>query len=555
MIVTRTSITPAEFQAPLPQDQLIDAGPPDEERIDMDVLFVGGGPAGLAGAIMLAQLIKEDNEKGEGLGEVSIGVLEKAGALGEHSLSGAVVNPRPFRTLFPEISDADLPFGTQVTGESVYLLRKKRAIRIPTPPSMNNHGNFVVSICELVRWLGEKAEEAGVDVFAGFPAGSLRVDGEKVVGVKTVATGLDRDGNPGSNYLPATDILAKVTALAEGSRGLLAQAYMEWQHIASENPQIFALGVKELWETKKPLDRVIHSMGWPLPNNAFGGSFMYPLESNVLSLGLVVGLDYRDSNLDVHELLQELKQHPLFKPYLEGGDLIEWGAKTIPEGGYYSLPKRRAGHGIVILGDSAGLVDVPSLKGVHYAIQSGIYAAQAIFAALKADDPSARILHKYDRLLDDSYIVKDLHRTRNVRLAFTKGFYRGSIKAGLMTMTGGRFPGKKIAMEPDAAVPKKVSKAKAFAPDGTLTISKVDAVYKSGNMTRDDIPCHVISKDGVDADVAEFYSHLCPAAVYEVEDGKLTINPPNCVDCKATDVLGPRWTPREGGAGPAYKRM
>ena len=504
---------------------------------------------------MLAQLINEDNEKGDGLGDMSIGVLEKAGALGEHSLSGAVVNPRPFRTLFPDIPDADLPFGTPVNDESVYMLRPNSAIRIPTPPSMKNHGNFVVSVCELVRWLGEKAEEAGVDVFAGFPAGALRVDGEKVVGVKTVATGLDREGNPGSNYLPATDILAKVTALAEGSRGLLAQAYMEWQHITSENPQIYALGVKELWETKKPLDRVIHSMGWPLPNNAFGGSFMYPLESNVVSLGLVVGLDYRDSTLDVHELLQEMKQHKLFKPYLADGELIEWGAKTIPEGGYYSLPKRRAGHGVVILGDSAGLVDVPSLKGVHYAIQSGIYAAQAIFSALKSDDTSARALHKYDRLLDDSYIIKDLHRTRNVRLAFAKGFYRGSIKAGLMTMTGGRFPGKKINVEPDAAVAKKVSKAKPFAPDGKLTISKVDAVYKSGNMTRDDIPCHVISKDGVDADVAEFYSHLCPAAVYEVEDGKLTINPPNCVDCKATDVLGPRWTPREGGAGPAYKRM
>jgi electron-transferring-flavoprotein dehydrogenase len=555
LTVTRTSITPAEFQAPLPQDDLIVSGPPDEERIDLEVLFVGGGPAGLAGAIMLARLIKEDNEKGDGLGEVSIGVLEKAGALGEHSLSGAVVNPRPFRELFPDLKDEDLPFGTPVTGESVYMLRKKRAIRIPTPPTMKNHGNFVVSICELVRWLGDKAEAAGVDVFAGFPAGALRVEGEKVVGVKTVATGLDRDGNPGSNFLPASDIMAKVTALSEGSRGLLAQAYMDWQHVKSQNPQVYALGVKELWETKKPLDRVIHSMGWPLPNNAFGGSFLYPLESNVVSLGLVVGLDYRDSNLDVHEMLQDMKQHPLFKPYLDGGEMLEWGAKTIPEGGYYSIPSRRAGHGVVILGDSAGLVDVPSLKGVHYAMQSGIYAAQAIFSALKADDYSARILHKYDRLLDDSYIIKDLHATRNMRLAFKKGFYRGSMKAGLMAMTGGRFPGKKIKMEPDAEVPKKVSESKPFAPDGKLTISKVDAVYKSGNITRDDIPCHLIPMEDIDANVAEFYSHLCPAGVYEVEDGKLTINPPNCVDCKATDILGPRWTPREGGAGPAYKRM
>jgi electron-transferring-flavoprotein dehydrogenase len=544
-------IVPARYQPPLPLDRLILAAdsPGAGDRMELDVLIVGAGPAGLACAIELARLATQEGR------ELNIGVLEKAEALGEHSLSGAVVNPRPFRELFPELHDADFPFRGPVGKEAVYLLRAAGRWRLPTPPTMRNHGFYVASICEIVRWLGSKAEAMGVNVFTGFPAASLLVDGRRVVGVRTTATGLGRDGTPLPSYAPPNDLVAPVTALAEGTRGMLSQAWIEWQQVASENPQIFALGVKEIWETKRPLETVIHTMGWPLPSDAFGGSFCYPLAANLVALGLVVGLDYRTTDLDAHELLQRLKQHPLFRGYLEDGELVEWGAKTIPEGGYYAVPARRSGDGVVILGDAAGLVDVPSLKGIHYAMQSGMYAARAMFPALRADDPSAGRLAAYDRMVDESFIMADLYRTRNMRLAFTDGFYRGGLKAGLMTLTGGRFPGRRIPMEPDAAVPRRVGVSGSFTPDGALTISKVDGVFKSGNATRDTIPTHLVVGRDVPAAVAEFYAHLCPAGVYELADGVLRINAPNCVDCKATDVLGPRWTPREGGSGPRYKRM
>jgi electron-transferring-flavoprotein dehydrogenase len=546
---------PAQYQPVLPTERMISAEPPGDEAIPVDVLFVGAGPAGLAGAIRLAQLVRQDAEAGGTLGEIEIGVLEKAESLGEHNLSGAVVNPRPFRELFPGVADADLPFRRPVEQERVYWLSERGARRIPTPREMRNHGNHVASISEIVRWMGERAEELGVNIFTGFPAEALLVDGDRVAGVRTAPAGLDREGRPGSGFMPAGEVTASITVLADGTRSALTQAYLGWQSIGSRNPQIYALGVKEVWETRKPLDAVIHTLGWPLPRDAFGGSWLYPMADDLVSLGLVVGLDYAGHSLDVHELTQRFKSHPLVASCLEGGEMVEWGAKTIPEGGFHALPERLHGDGLLIAGDAAGLVNVAGLKGIHYAVQSGMLAAEAAFRALREGDASAKTLSAYDVALRASYVHDDLRRTRNMRLAFKSGFFAGGVKAWLMNLTGGAFPGAPIDSASDAEEPRRIVEAAPLQPDGKRSFSKLDAVFRSGNATRDDIPVHLIVGPDVPPEVAEFYEHLCPAGVYERDGDRLVVNAPNCVDCKATDVLGPRWTPREGGSGPRYKRM
>jgi electron-transferring-flavoprotein dehydrogenase len=296
-------------------------------------------------------------------------------------------------------------------------------------------------------------------------------------------------------------------------------------------------------------------MGWPLPPDVFGGSFMYPLEKNLISLGLVMGLDYKNASLDSHFLMQQMKTHPLFQSFLKNGQVVEWGAKTIPEGGYYSIPKRLSGDGLLLIGDSAGLVDVPSLKGIHYAISSGIRAARAILESLKKKNFSAEILSDFDNSVKSSFIAKDLWRHRNMRLGFKDGLRKGAAKAAIMHITNGKWPGKRISIQADNEVMRSFDRPWKFQPDGKLTFKKADAVYRSGNATRDSIPSHLLTAENINPDVAEFYAKICPAGVYEVVDGKLRVNSPNCIDCKATDILAGRWTPREAGSGPKYKRM
>ncbi len=547
---------PNRYQPVLPQERFVARDAPDDEAVPFDVVFVGGGPAGLAGAVELARLVKEGNEAGGGLGEVEIGVLEKAEALGDHNLSGAVIDPVALRELFPGVEQGELPLRRPVTDEAVYFLHRRGAVRVPTPPTMRNEGNRVASICEVVRWMGERAERLGVTVLPGFAVDRLLVDGDDVVGVRTTPRGLGRDGRPlPAGHMPAVDVSARVTVLAEGTRGPLTQAYLAWQGVRSTNPQIYSLGVKELWEVPKPLDRTIHTLGWPLLKSGFGGAFAYPLDDRLVALGLVASLDDANANLDVHALLQRLKTHPLFSRMLEGGELVEWGAKTIPEGGFHSLPQRFHGGGVCIVGDAAGFVDVASLKGIHYAMHSGTLAARAIYGALEKNDVSASGLSSYTRSVSRSYIARDLERNRDMRLAFKGGFAAGAIKASLATLARGRLPLGVAATAADAAEGKTPGAVVEIDGSHPLTASKADAVYKSGNQTRDDVPSHLVVGDDVPPDVARMYVRLCPAGVYEFDGRRLAVHAPNCVDCKATDVLGPRWTPREGGSGPRYRRM
>jgi len=517
-----------------------------EESVPMDVLFVGAGPAGLAGAIKLAQLVKDDPE----LSDIEIGVLEKAESLGGHTLSGAVINPMALKELFPDMKEEDFPFKTKVDGEAVYMLTENGKIRLPTPPTMQNHGNYSASLCEVVRWMGEKAEELGVNVFTSFPADSLLVQDGKVIGTRTTPTGLNKDGSPGPSHMEGTDVTAEITVLTEGTRGPLAQSYMKWAGTEPTAPQIYALGVKEVWKVKKPLKKVIHTLGFPLPKSTFGGSWAYPMGDDMVSLGLVAGLDYKEADLDVHYELQQLKKHPLFKEMLEGGELLQWGAKTIPEGGYHSFPKTFSGNGIMLSGDCVGMVNVPALKGVHYAMLAGIKSAETAFDALKKKEFNES-LKAYDEKIKNSVITTDLKKVRDIRQAFKSGFWTGSIKAALLTLTGGAFPAGKPHKHEDA------DEEKVFMnrPKGKIDLQKVDAVFQSANKTRDDLPNHLTVGEDISKEWAEFYVNLCPAGVYEMDGDKLVVKSPNCVDCKATDVLGPRWQPREGGAGPSYTLM
>jgi electron-transferring-flavoprotein dehydrogenase len=560
---------PLDFPPPFdPREAVAEPSAPPDERIDVGVLIVGGGPAGLACAIRLGQLLAEDPETAERLGDVPVALVEKGKQPGSHLLSGAVVNPRALRRLFgagKRVDEMDGVYGP-VPGESVYLLTGRAALPIPTPPTMRNHGNVVVSLSRLGRWLGEQAEEGGATILPETAAEALLVEGDRVRGIRTGDKGRGREGQELGNFEPGTELTARVTVLCEGTQGHLTGAAIRRFGLEGENPQVWALGVKEVWKVPKPLDRVIHTMGWPLRPQPrfreFGGSFVYPMGDDHVSLGMVVGLDYRDAELSVHDLLQELKTHPRIRRVLEGGERVEWGAKTIPEGGLLSLPRKLSAPGLLLCGDGAGLVNVPALKGVHYAIESGRLAAEAAYAALRrgqtAWTPGA--LDLYDESIRQSYVWRDLEQVRNMRQAFGRGFYLGGALASLMTATRGRFPKEPLRTEPDASHELlRTDRAASYpAPDGQLTFDKLSSVYLSGNKTRDDQPNHIRVQTEVAREVAELWARMCPAQVYEVgEDaggGKVRVElaPSNCVQCGAITAKGGRLTPPEGGSGPEY---
>jgi electron-transferring-flavoprotein dehydrogenase len=553
---------PSDFPPPFSTDEVV--GPPtdaEDERIEVGVAIVGAGPAGLACAIRLGQLLEDAPAVAERLGEVPVAVIEKGKQPGSHLLSGAVVNPRALQRLFAGRKRLDeLPFYGPVEQESVYFLTSSRAVRIPTPPTMKNHGNRVASLSQLGRWLAEEAEQAGALVLPETAAAKLLVDHGRVRGIRTGDKGRGRNGEELPNFEPGSDVVARITVLAEGTQGHLTGAAIERFALEGENPQVWALGVKEVWRVAEPLRRVIHTLGWPLRPGAkyreFGGSFIYPMGDDMLTLGMVVGLDYRDVELSVHDLLQELKTHRLVRRLLEGGERIAWGAKTIPEGGFLSLPRRLHAPGLLLAGDGPGFVNVPALKGIHYAIETGALAAEAAFAALQRGEAVGRrgALASYDDAVRQSFVWRDLEQVRNMRQAFGRGFWLGGAMAGAMTASRGKFPPGDSGTEPDADQALiRTDRARSYpAPDGKLTFDKLSSVFLSGNKTRDDAPSHIRVQTEVPYELAELWTRMCPAQVYEPKEGGVVVTASNCVQCGAITAKGGRLTPPEGGSGPEY---
>jgi electron-transferring-flavoprotein dehydrogenase len=548
-------LRPADFPPPWSDGEAIVA-PSDADPIEVGVLVVGAGPAGLAAAIRLGQLAAADRDTAAGLGEVPVAVLEKGKGPGSHLLSGAVLNPGSLRRL---LGNDDFPSYGEVPGEAVYFLTHDRAVRVPPPPTMRNRGNVVVSLSQLGRALAERAEGLGAMVLPETAAVALLVEDGAVVGVRTGDKGRGREGEELSRFEPGSDLRARVTILAEGSAGHLTGAALSQLGLAGAQPQTWALGVKEVWKVPRPLDRVIHTLGWPLRAGAnyreFGGSFVYPLGEEHVSIGIVVGLDYRDTALSAHDLLQELKTHPLIRELLEVGERVEWGAKTIPEGGFVALPRQLHASGVLLCGDGVGLVNVPALKGIHYAIESGRLAAEAAWGSLGGGSLGA-----YDEALRSSFVWRDLRRVRNMRPSFSGGLWRGIAWSGAATATFGRFPpGDRATDRDDAHELLTTARARDYpVPDGRLTFDKLSSVFLSGNRTRDDQPSHIRVQTNVPRELAELWVRMCPAQVYEVDPGEgelaaVRVAASNCVQCGAITAKGGRLTPPEGGSGPEYK--
>ena len=422
----------------------------EREQLEMDVLLVGAGPANLACALHLSNLIKSHNDAAGGsgaaqLGEINIAVIEKSAEIGSHQLSGAVLDPISLRELIPDF-EKDAPFEAEVGKESVYFLTERGKIPAPViPPPLKNHGNFVVSLNKLARWLGEKCEQAGINIFPEFPGAEMLYDGETIVGVRTGDKGIDKSGNRKPNFEPGVDIVAKVTVLGEGVRGSLTKQLVSRLKLDRESdPQVYSVGIKELWEMpddRFPAGSVIHTLGWPLDSHTFGGSWVYGMRDRIIDIGLAVGLDYRDPNIDPHHEFQRFKTHPLISELLKGGKLVRYGAKAMPVGGWYTMPQLTS-DGVMIIGDSAGMLNGERLKGIHSAIKAGMLAAETILKALIKNDFTRAALTEFDAALKESYIGRELYKARNFHQGFDRGRLFGLAIAGVSTIT---FMRKRLA--------------------------------------------------------------------------------------------------------------
>jgi electron-transferring-flavoprotein dehydrogenase len=550
------------------------------DTLEVDVLIVGGGPGGLSAALRLAQLQKEKG--GEPL---SIAVLEKAREIGAHQLSGALLDPSALRDLIPDFQAKGAPFETEVHEDNIYFLTPKKHVRLPiTPPPFRNHGNYIISLSKFTRWLAAQVEAEGIDIFTGFPAQSVLFNGTQVIGVRTGDKGLDKHGGKRPTFEPGADVIAKTTIFADGVRGNLTKELIRALQLADPAfPGQFALGIKELWEV--PADRlkpgtVIHTLNYPLRQEEFGGSFLYAMPGGRLSLGLVVGLDYLDPLFDPHAAFQRLKMHPFFTSLLAGGQMVRYGAKAVPEGGWNTQPRLFFDGGLLV-GDAANMVNSLRLKGIHLAMRSGMCAAEVAFDAVRSGDVSATKLSRYKDLVDGSAIKKELYPLRSVHQAFAGGLYAGSMVAGLAMYMGGRglpedIPGhaghtriRTIADYYGLEKADTIKGSNAVAADRKLTFDKVTGVHYSGVAHDEDQPVHLLVHTDVCHSICgEEYGHpcvrFCPANVYEIVDNgsggkRLQINASNCVHCKTCDIMDPygviTWVPPEGGGGPQYDGM
>jgi electron-transferring-flavoprotein dehydrogenase len=548
----------------------------DREQLEADVLIVGAGPAGLGCALHLANLIKKHNGSGAKpqLSAENIYILEKGREIGAHQLSGAIMNPRALAELVPDFQTS-APLDAPVTDSAALLFTRQSSFRFPiTPPPFQNRGNFIVSLNKIVKWLGGLVEAAGVNVFKEFGGAQLVYDGERVAGVVTEDKGLDKNGKPKDNYAPGYELRAKVTVLAEGSRGSLTKQLVARKKLDNINPQSYGIGIKELWEIQPgrvEAGYVAHTLGWPVPAEMYGGGWIYGLADNRLSIGLVVALEYADPLFDAHAAFQKWKTHPFVRKILEGGKLVRYGAKSLPYGGWYAIPRNTV-DGALIIGDSGSFLDSQRLKGIHLAMKSGMLAAETIFEALKAEDATAKTLGTFQERVGQSYIKDELWKVRNFHQSFQHGMFRGFLHTAVQQLTGGRGLVDPMRAEAGYRHYRKIGPAGAeerFKGDGKLTFDRLTDVYHSGTRHDENQPCHLHVLDTsicATKCVEEFGNpcqYFCPAAVYEMaaeKDGlKLKINAANCVHCKTCDIADPYqiidWVVPEGGGGPNYEGM